>query len=68
MEDGGLRVDVSDPVRVFPEVNDRPEGEGGRGLLVVSCLAAELDWFLRPDVGKTVRARLSGPVPGTPAG
>lgn len=68
LEDGGLRVDVSDPVRAFPEVNNAPDGEGGRGLLVVSCLAAELDWFLRPDVGKTVRARLSGPAPGSPAG
>ncbi|GGS72059.1 ATP-binding protein [Streptomyces griseoviridis] len=59
-EDGALVVDVSDPVRAFPEVREAPEGEGGRGLLVVAGLAAELEWFLRADVGKTVRARLGG--------
>ncbi|MCT9078652.1 ATP-binding protein [Streptomyces fulvoviolaceus] len=57
LEAGALTVDVSDPVRVFPKVREESEGEGGRGLLVVSQLAAELDWFLRADVGKTVRAR-----------
>ncbi|MDH6623437.1 anti-sigma regulatory factor (Ser/Thr protein kinase) [Streptomyces sp. LBL] len=60
MELGGsaLTIDVSDPVRVFPQMRKEPEGEGGRGLLVVAQLAAELDWFLRADAGKTVRARL----------
>ncbi|WP_405879764.1 ATP-binding protein [Streptomyces sp. NBC_01136] len=61
-EGGGLVVEVSDPVRAFPEVREAGgEGEGGRGLLVVRGLAHELDWFLRADVGKTVRARLSAP-------
>jgi anti-sigma regulatory factor (Ser/Thr protein kinase) len=60
LEDGGLVVEVSDPVRVFPEVAIAPDGEGGRGLLVVAQLAEELRWFLRSDVGKTVRARLKG--------
>ncbi|WP_416980824.1 ATP-binding protein [Streptomyces sp. T028] len=59
LECGGLNVDVSDPVRALPELRGEPEGEGGRGLLVVSRIAAELDWFLRADVGKTVRARLT---------
>ncbi|MFF7162911.1 ATP-binding protein [Streptomyces sp. NPDC008086] len=59
LEDGELSVEVSDPVRGFPEVR-AGELECGRGLLVVSQLAAELDWFLRAEVGKTVRARLVG--------
>lgn len=57
-EDGGLLVDVSDPSPVLPVTDPRPEGEHGRGLMVVRQLALELDWFLRPDLGKTVRARL----------
>ncbi|MGW0826387.1 ATP-binding protein [Streptomyces sp. NPDC002845] len=61
LEDGGLLIDVSDPLRVFPEVAAEPGAEDGRGLLVVSGIAAELDWFLRADVGKTVRARLTRP-------
>lgn len=64
LEDGGLIVAVSDPVRVLPEILEA-EGcadgrEGGRGLRVDARIAAELDWFLRSDVGKTVRARLAG--------
>ncbi|MET7606437.1 hypothetical protein ABZS96_28835 [Streptomyces avermitilis] len=59
MEHDGLVVDVSDPLRVFPEADVEPDGEGGRGLLVVRHLTAELDWFLRADVGKTVRARFA---------
>ncbi|WP_260463423.1 ATP-binding protein [Streptomyces sp. TRM72054] len=59
LEDGGLTVEVSDPLRVFPTIDKEPGDEDGRGLLVVSRIAAELDWFLRPDVGKTVRARLT---------
>ncbi|NUQ97025.1 MAG: ATP-binding protein [Streptomyces sp.] len=67
LEDGGLRIEVSDPVLVFPRTGEgRPDGEGGRGLLVVARLAVELDWYLRPDVGKTVRARLAAPRPRTP--
>ncbi|MER5217464.1 ATP-binding protein [Streptomyces sp. NPDC002838] len=58
LKDRALNIDVSDPVRVFPEVRTEPEGESGRGLLVVTQLGAELDWFLRADVGKTVRACL----------
>jgi len=60
-DDGGLTIDVSDPVRAFPKVRQDPGGESGRGLLVVSGVAESLDWFLRGDVGKTVRARLAGP-------
>ncbi|MCX4908672.1 ATP-binding protein [Streptomyces sp. NBC_00878] len=59
LEDGGLVVEVSDPLRVFPEPESAPEGERGRGLLVVAQLAEELDWFLREEVGKTVRARFA---------
>ncbi|MFJ3302379.1 ATP-binding protein [Streptomyces sp. NPDC086549] len=60
LEGGGLVVEVSDPVRVFPEVGkERADGQGGRGLLVVAQLAEELDWFLRAEVGKTVQARLA---------
>ncbi|MFE9993949.1 hypothetical protein [Streptomyces avermitilis] len=50
---------MPDPLRVFPEADVEPDGEGGRGLLVVRHLTAELDWFLRADVGKTVRARFA---------
>ncbi|GAB2954701.1 hypothetical protein GCM10023080_011980 [Streptomyces pseudoechinosporeus] len=65
LEDGGLIVEVSDPVRVFPRTDVAPDGEGGRGLLVVTQLADDLRWFLRPEVGKTVRARLAVPEPRT---
>ncbi|MFE6283447.1 ATP-binding protein [Streptomyces sp. NPDC057877] len=62
-----LIVDVSDPILTFPTVDKEPgeDAEFGRGLLVVSQIAAELDWFLRQDAGKTVRARLAAepPVP-----
>ncbi|MCN9240277.1 ATP-binding protein [Streptomyces sp. RY43-2] len=59
LEGGDLIVDVSDPVRAFLEPGrEEPGSEGGRGLLVVARLAEEWDWFLRAEVGKTVRARL----------
>ncbi|GHE65455.1 hypothetical protein GCM10018785_37940 [Streptomyces longispororuber] len=61
--DGGLVVDVSDPVRGFPGFavgGGVPPGEGGRGLLVVRQLTYELAWFPREAQGKTVRARLRG--------
>ncbi|WP_209445516.1 hypothetical protein [Streptomyces roseochromogenus] len=57
-------MDASGPVRAFPEPGrEHAGGERGRGLLVVAQLAEELDWFLRAEVGKTVRVRLgaSGP-------
>ncbi|MEW2619883.1 ATP-binding protein [Streptomyces sp. NPDC048106] len=58
-ECGELIVEVSDPVRTLPRLNGQgPGGEGGRGLLIVSELAEELDWYLRAELGKTVRARL----------
>ncbi|WP_406329997.1 ATP-binding protein [Streptomyces sp. NBC_00203] len=65
LEDRGLVVEVSDPVRAFPEITaePEPEGESGRGLLVVRQLTRELGWFHRADVGKTVRARLAAPPP-----
>ncbi|ARP74404.1 ATP-binding protein [Streptomyces pluripotens] len=67
LEDGGLLVDVSDPVPAFPEPGGRKVGgESGRGLLLVGRLAEELDWFLRAEVGKTVRARLGTAAPGRP--
>ncbi|WP_427922464.1 ATP-binding protein [Streptomyces sp. cg40] len=58
-EKSALTIDVSDPVLEFPVVNQTPSGESGRGLLVVSGVSASLDWFLRGDIGKTVRARLA---------
>ncbi|MDR3083829.1 MAG: hypothetical protein LBV60_23425 [Streptomyces sp.] len=52
-------MDVSDPVRAFLEPDhERLGSERGRGLLVVAQLAEDLDWFLRAEIGKTVRARL----------
>lgn len=59
-EDSGLTIDVSDPVLAFPVMRQDPGGESGRGLLVVSGVAESLAWFLRGDIGKTVRARLTG--------
>ncbi|WP_329217410.1 ATP-binding protein [Streptomyces sp. NBC_01485] len=62
-ENRTLSIEVSDPLRAFPEIPEIREdttGENGRGLLVVSSIATELDWFLRAEVGKTVRARLNG--------
>ncbi|MFD9907033.1 ATP-binding protein [Streptomyces sp. NPDC059063] len=60
-EDGGLIVDVSDPVREFPGFGGAARsasGEGGRGLVVVRQLAYDVGWFLHQDQGKTIRARL----------
>jgi anti-sigma regulatory factor (Ser/Thr protein kinase) len=65
LDDHALNIDVSDPVRAFPEVRKEARGESGRGLLVVAQLVTELDWFLRADAGKTVRARLAVPPPLT---
>ncbi|SER82407.1 Anti-sigma regulatory factor (Ser/Thr protein kinase) [Streptomyces sp. yr375] len=59
-EDRALSIEVSDPLRAFPEIQENATGDTGRGLLVVSSIAAELDWFPRAEVGKTVRARLNG--------
>ncbi|EPH43732.1 hypothetical protein STRAU_3215 [Streptomyces aurantiacus JA 4570] len=64
-EDGGLLVDVSDPVLEFPGFGTGvwaggAPGESGRGLLVVRRLALHVGWFLRAEQGKTVRARLRG--------
>ncbi|MET7570210.1 ATP-binding protein [Streptomyces sp. NPDC005492] len=59
-EKNELTIDVSDPVRTLPVIRpESDEAEGGRGLLIVSGVAASLDWFLRDDLGKTVRARLA---------
>jgi anti-sigma regulatory factor (Ser/Thr protein kinase) len=57
LEDGGLLVDVSDPVDGFVPQGDREEG--GRGLHLAGELG-ELSWFLRsaPEFGKTVRVHL----------
>ncbi|MCI3269607.1 ATP-binding protein [Streptomyces cylindrosporus] len=69
VSDGGvLSVEVSDPSLAFPVARvDSGGREGGRGLLVVRELGAELDWFLRADVGKTVRARLAPASASAPA-
>ncbi|MFJ9029069.1 ATP-binding protein [Streptomyces sp. NPDC102274] len=62
LEDGGLFIDVSDPVGGFPRFTELscPPGdvESGRGLPLVHGLGASLSWFLRHGDGKTVRARL----------
>ncbi|MFK0139319.1 ATP-binding protein [Streptomyces murinus] len=59
LENNELIVEVSDPVPAFPVPGRQgPGGERGRGLRVVTALAEELDWFLRAELGKTVRARL----------
>jgi anti-sigma regulatory factor (Ser/Thr protein kinase) len=57
LEDGGLLVDVSDPVAGFARPAD--DDEGGRGLQLIGCLG-DVTWFLRtgPDAGKTVRVHL----------
>ncbi|MGW7413698.1 ATP-binding protein [Streptomyces sp. NPDC054863] len=65
LEDGGLLVDVSDPVAGFMggagvDVPPDKEGESGRGLHLVGALG-ELSWFLRADAagGKTVRVHMA---------
>ncbi|MCX5196144.1 ATP-binding protein [Streptomyces sp. NBC_00249] len=61
LEDHTLVIDVSDPVPAFPRTGGPAPGdqdEGGRGLLVTRALGAEVTWFLRRHVGKTVRATL----------
>ncbi|WP_181786125.1 ATP-binding protein [Streptomyces phytophilus] len=69
-EDGSLVIDVSDPQATLPpRVLDPslpgPEEERGRGLFLARGLGAELSWFPREFVGKTVRATLEpGPRPG----
>ncbi|MEV0093702.1 ATP-binding protein [Streptomyces sp. NPDC050738] len=64
LEDDSLLIDVSDPVAAFPDFGASravgPEAEEGRGLSMVRVLGADLWWFLRPNVGKTVRAHLRG--------
>jgi anti-sigma regulatory factor (Ser/Thr protein kinase) len=58
-ENAALTIDVSDPTPAFPVVTQAPGAENGRGLLVVAALSASLDWFLRGDIGKTVRVQLA---------
>lgn len=62
LEDGGLLLDVSDPVGAFPHLGEiahpPDDAEGGRGLLVMRALGAGVSWFLRQGGGKTVRAHL----------
>ncbi|MFZ3562899.1 ATP-binding protein [Streptomyces sp. BH097] len=63
LEDGTLRIDVSDPVPSFPHSGEEPhagvEDEGGRGLHLIRELGGSLSWFLREEGGKTVRAHLA---------
>jgi anti-sigma regulatory factor (Ser/Thr protein kinase) len=63
LEDGGLLLDVSDPLAAFPHFDEAllcppDDAEGGRGILIVLALGAQLSWFPRPGGGKTVRAYL----------
>jgi len=58
-ENAALTIDVSDSTPAFPVVTQAPGAENGRGLLVVAALSASLDWFLRGDIGKTVRVQLA---------
>ena len=64
LEDGGLVLDVSDPLGVFPGFGEQGEPavdeERGRGLLLVRGLGARLSWHRRPGYGKTVRAYVRG--------
>lgn len=70
---GTARVEVTDTrAERLPSRPGAPEavpaGESGRGLLLVSGLAARWDWHPRPDgPGKTVWAEYAFPVKGTPA-
>lgn len=62
-EDGSLVIDVSDPQTTQPPRRPEasppgPEDERGRGLFLARGLGAELSWFPRECVGKTVRATL----------
>ncbi|WP_308376191.1 ATP-binding protein [Streptomyces sp. ISL-99] len=72
LEDHTLVIDVSDPIAAFPGFThaDRPaapsdQDERGRGLLVARALGAEVTWFLRRHIGKTVRATLTAARPTT---
>ncbi|MFE2032584.1 ATP-binding protein [Streptomyces scopuliridis] len=62
LEDGGLLIDVSDPVDDFPRFGEAIEpgetDERGRGLLLVQRLGGRLSWYPRHDYGKTVRAHV----------
>lgn len=65
LEDGGLLIDVSDPVRDFPVLDITSNSSGtkegeGHGLQVVTALCISLWCFLRHNGGKTIRAQLSG--------
>ncbi|MFJ9179410.1 ATP-binding protein [Streptomyces sp. NPDC102360] len=63
LEDGGLVVDVSDPVPALPRFQERLHAGGqdecGRGLHVIRSLGGALSWFLRDDDGKTVRVHIT---------
>ncbi|WP_394425773.1 ATP-binding protein [Streptomyces sp. SGAir0957] len=64
LSNGGLVVDVSDPVPAFPDFGvhaavDRLD-ECGRGLRLVRAVGGEVSWFLREHVGKTVRVEMPG--------
>ncbi|MFF3493726.1 ATP-binding protein [Streptomyces sp. NPDC002795] len=63
LEDGGLLIDVSDPVPgLSPSREHRgaaDERECGRGLDVIRALGGAVSWFLRDGGGKTVRVHLS---------
>lgn len=67
LEDGGLLIDVSDPVDAFPRFGEAMEpgeaDERGRGLLMVQCLGGRLSWHPRHDYGKTVRAHVQPNAP-----
>ncbi|MEV7085911.1 ATP-binding protein [Streptomyces sp. NPDC093085] len=67
LNNGGLLLDVSDPVGAFHCVDavaeQRVDAESGRGLVIVRGLGAHLSWFLREGGGKTVRAYVPAVAP-----
>ncbi|MFJ2114093.1 MULTISPECIES: ATP-binding protein [unclassified Streptomyces] len=63
LEEGGLLLDVSDRLAVFPHFDEvlacpPDDAEGGRGLLVIRAVGAQLEWFPCRGGGKTVRAHV----------
>lgn len=60
-----LLIEVSDPVAAFPDFDrvlaEDGEAESGRGLFLVRALGAQLSWYVRPRLGKTVCAVIPGP-------
>ncbi len=63
-ETGELLTEVSDPNPSFPDFSAALEGRRGRGLWEVRQLGAHVTWYMLPEGGKTVQARVkAGEVP-----